>query len=55
MLFIYFGLVPPAAIIAVIGIFFSLTVAIWVAAFAMAAIGLLIFAISPLILENGRR
>ena len=55
VLFIYFGLVPPAAIIAVIGIFFSLTVAIWVAALAMTAVGLIFFAISPLILENGRR
>ena len=41
--------------IAVIGIFFSLTVAIWVAALAMTAVGLIFFAISPLILENGRR
>ena len=55
ILFIYFGLVPPAGIIAVLGIFFSLTVAINFAAFVMVLISLLFFAISPLILDNGRK
>ena len=55
ILFIYFGLVPPAIIVAVVGIFLSLTLAVWIAAFAMAAVSLIAFAISPLILDNGRR
>ena len=55
ILFIYFGLIPPAAIIAIIGIFLSLTAAIYFAAFAMILVSLLFFAISPLILDRGRK
>lgn len=55
ILFIYFGLMPPAAVIAVVGIFFSLTAAIYVAAVAMAMVSLIFYAISPLILDRGRK
>ena len=55
ILFIYFGLVPPATILAVVGIFWSLSLAVWIAAASMTAIGFIVFAVSPLILERGRR
>lgn len=55
VLFIYFGLVPPIGIIAVVGIFFSLTAAVYIAAVAMAMISLIFYAVSPLILDRGRR
>ena len=55
ILFIYFGLMPPAAVIAIVGIFFSLTAAIYVAAVVMAMVGAVFYALSPLILDRGRR
>ena len=55
MLFIYFGLLPPIAILAVFGIFFSFTAAIYLAAVAMAMISFIFYAISPLILDRGRK
>ena len=55
ILFIYFGLLPPIAILAVFGIFFSFTAAIYLAAVAMAMISFIFYAISPLILDRGRK
>ncbi len=55
VLFIYFGLVPPVLIIAVVGIFFSVTAGILIASVAMALISLLFFAVSPLIIDRGRK
>ena len=55
VLFIYFGLLPPVAVLAFMGAFLSLLLGIWIAAASTAAIGFAVFAISPMILDRGRR
>ncbi len=55
VMFVYFGLVPPIAAVAVFGLFFSLTVAAYLAAVLVLLIGLMVFAFSPLILDRGKK
>ena len=55
VLFIYFGLLPPVAALAVVGSFWNLSAGVWVAAASTVVIGLIVFAISPRILERGRK
>ena len=56
VLFIYFGLVPPIAVIAILGIFLpKFFMAIFGGAIVMFLVSLIFYAISPLILERGRK
>ena len=56
VLFIYFGMVPPIAVVAILGIFLpKFFLAVFGGAIAMLLVSLIFFAISPLILERGRK